>query len=196
MDFFDLPEAQFFRLLCRLFGPEQVIPRMSVYTVCGGRLPGAVEGLEGGQIQCWAKSNQCLFTILDQDDNPKVVIELGGYGAVEWGLGDDSRANLNSEEEAGCSARTKFSSPSYEKAQGRGTPQSSGGRPTRLPPGAVIDVNQLERQRFLPTFFSPLGIKYITLTTREISELLDPDSHLDLVTCLAAKFGLNLRSEA
>ena len=190
MDFFDLSEAQFFRLLCRLFGAEQVIPKMSVYTVCGGKLPRTVDGLEGSDIQGWAKANQCLFTILDQDDNPRVVIELSDYDLmVEDRLTSGDRPI--DDEVAHGNPSNPFSSQLE-----RNTARPEGARHSRLPAGAVIDVNQLERQRFLPVFFSPLGIKYITLTAREINELLDPESHLDLVTCLAHKFGLNLRSEA
>lgn len=190
MDFFDLSEAQFFRLLCRLFGAEQVIPKMSVYTVCGGKLPRMVDGLEGGDIQGWAKANQCLFTILDQDDNPRVVIELSD---VE--LTAEERLIAGDRGASDYVDHHNLSNP-FSKQPEQNTARSEGARQGRLPAGAIIDVNQLERQRFLPVFFSPLGIRYITLTVREISELLDPESHLDLVTCLADKFGLNLRGDA
>lgn len=72
---FTLAEAQLFRLLAGFFGKERVVPRMSVLAACGGELPAELPqlGIDSGQ---WARSNTCLFTIVDEDDNPKLVVEF------------------------------------------------------------------------------------------------------------------------
>ncbi|MDC0359013.1 hypothetical protein OAO01_09375 [Oligoflexia bacterium] len=48
---------------------------MSVLSVCGGVLPEGVEQLGGG-ISDWAKQNQCLFTVVNKLDIPKLVVEF------------------------------------------------------------------------------------------------------------------------
>jgi len=70
-----LSEAQLFRLLTRVFGSERVIPRMSVLAVCGGTLPGAVEHHRGDMLD-WAKKTTCLFTVVDEDNLPQMVVEF------------------------------------------------------------------------------------------------------------------------
>lgn len=72
---FTLAEAQLFRLLAGFFGRDQVIPRMSAMAVCGGELPAGFE-VEGTDMAVWARSNQCLFTIVDRDEQPKMVVEF------------------------------------------------------------------------------------------------------------------------
>lgn len=79
-----LREAQLFRMLSGFFGRDQVIIRMSVLAVCGGELPSplpdaVVTQLRGGgesRLEQWAKKNTCLFTIVDQNDMPRMVIEF------------------------------------------------------------------------------------------------------------------------
>lgn len=70
-----MAEAQLFRLLSGLFGGERVVPHMRVISVCGGALPSAA--LDGaGERATWAEQNRCLFTIVDGDDNPCLVVEF------------------------------------------------------------------------------------------------------------------------
>ena len=74
-----LSEAKLFRILGAFFGKERVVPRMSVMAVCGGELPPAVNALGIDAVK-WARSNNCLFTIIDHDDNPRMVMEFfSGY---------------------------------------------------------------------------------------------------------------------
>ncbi len=79
-----LREAQLFRMLSGFFGRDQVIMRMSVLAICGGELPDPLPDSvlaqlgRGGafNLDQWAKKNTCLFTIVDQNDMPRMVIEF------------------------------------------------------------------------------------------------------------------------
>jgi hypothetical protein len=75
-----LQEAQLFRVLTSFFGRERVVPRMSVLCVCGGCLPEQLEvqrfGLSRVELELWARSNTCLFTIIDDEGDPHLVIEF------------------------------------------------------------------------------------------------------------------------
>ena len=74
-----LQEAQLFRILCGLFGSERVIPQMSVVAACGGELP-AQALLDEPALKPWARRTKCLFTVVDHEDNPRVVVEFfSGY---------------------------------------------------------------------------------------------------------------------
>lgn len=84
----ELREAQLFRILVGLFGRDRVIFKMSALTVCGGAVP---EGISlplqpGGapfNLASWAKSNSCLFTILNEFDEPYMVIDFfSGFQAA------------------------------------------------------------------------------------------------------------------
>lgn len=87
-----LREAQLFRILSGFFGRDQVIPKMSVMAVCGGELPdplpeSLVAQLPRGSafnLERWARSNTCLFTIVDQEDSPKLVVEF--FSGFERGI--------------------------------------------------------------------------------------------------------------
>ena len=68
---FSLDEAQLYRMLANFFGPDRVVPKMRVIAVCGGELPNCSQ-----DQQSWAKANECLFTVVDQSDNPKMVVEF------------------------------------------------------------------------------------------------------------------------
>lgn len=68
-------EAQFFRILTSFFGSERVIPSMSVLAVCCGELP-VLTCSHVIDLPSWAKSTKCLFTVVDQEDTPKVVFEF------------------------------------------------------------------------------------------------------------------------
>jgi len=69
-----LPEAQLFRMLVSFFGQERVLWRMSIKSVCGGRYP-VVKGSEPDSV-AWADGDSCLFTVVDDNDEPKMVIEF------------------------------------------------------------------------------------------------------------------------
>lgn len=63
---------------------------MSLMTICGGTLPEGMSrdlippgmedlGVEG--LAKWARHTPCLFTIVDEEDEPKMVLELfSGFG--------------------------------------------------------------------------------------------------------------------
>lgn len=69
-------EATLFRILANFFGKEKVIPHMSVRAVCGEKLPIDYRPRPTFDIEKWAKENKCLFTIVDNSDDPCLVIEF------------------------------------------------------------------------------------------------------------------------
>ena len=77
-----LEQAQLFRILSSFFGPDQVILNATVKLVCGGRYPEKLIA-ENPLIIDWAGRYKCLFTILDQESEAKLVVEFGEQnGAV------------------------------------------------------------------------------------------------------------------
>ena len=70
-----LQEAQLFRVLGGFFGRDRVVWNMSVRTVCGGSYPPGAEEI-AVDIANWAEVAGCLFTIVDDDDCPKMVVEF------------------------------------------------------------------------------------------------------------------------
>jgi len=128
----NLQEAQLFRLLADFFGRDQVIPHMSVMAVCGGALPERIIAVDA-QISGWARRSKCLFTIVDPQDIPKMVVEF--FSGFE----------------------------------------------------CAIDVHEEEHQRLLAPILKAVGLRYVTISPSEFSELLDPHSALDLFTLLKAK---------
>jgi hypothetical protein len=77
----ELQEAQIFRMLTELFGRDQVFFRMSALTVCGGGISSVPNVLKDGfatveDLSRWAASETCLFTVVDQNDAPKLVVEF------------------------------------------------------------------------------------------------------------------------
>lgn len=132
MTFVEVHEAQLFRLLSGFFGRERVIPNMSVFCVCGGTPPAELKGMRG-DIEPWMRRNKCLFTIVDADDKPKLVVEF-------------------------------FS--------GRGD---------------IIDAVEVEHQAILPQLLGAAGIRYVTLSTAELAETLDPHSSIDFFSLLESK---------
>lgn len=73
----DHNEALLFRLLTSFFGNGRVIPHMSVLAACGGELPQAKAGLPNAkELSDWARRQKCLFTIVNEDDVPRLVVEL------------------------------------------------------------------------------------------------------------------------
>lgn len=77
----ELEEAQLFRMLTDLFGRDQVLFRMSALTVCGGQVNAVPRVLRDGfatasDLSQWAAGETCLFTIVDREDSPKLVVEF------------------------------------------------------------------------------------------------------------------------
>ncbi len=76
----ELHEAQLFRVLTSFFGEENVIPNMSLMSICGGSLPESLSSVHTqgilGDVEIWARQSKCLFTIVDREDSPKVVFEF------------------------------------------------------------------------------------------------------------------------
>lgn len=135
-----LVEAQLFRMLVGLFGRERVVWNMSVRAVCGGSYP-LKDGESSDEVAEWAEAEPCLFTIVDADDAPKMVIEF--------------------------------------------TPNFS----------LYVDVKQIDRHQRLPALLDSQGVRYISVTQAEFSDMTDPKSSLDLVSFLKDKFGVEDSSE-
>lgn len=127
-----IPEAQLFRLLVDFFGRERVVPQMSVVAACGGAIPPDISQRDS-TLESWAKKNKCLFTIVDTEDTPCMVVEF-------------------------------FSG--FEQA---------------------IDATEEEHQRLLSPLLKAAGVRYVTISPSEFSEMLDPGSSLDFFTLLKAK---------
>lgn len=58
----------------------------------------------------------------------------------------------------------------------------------------VIDVDQLERERLLPDLFSDIGIRYITISAGEFSEMTRGEAPLSLCSLLEKKIGISVAS--
>jgi len=131
-----LAEAQLFNMLVSFFGRDRVVWSMSVRSVCGGSIPTGI--LSGGDLNgVWDESDKCLFTIVDGDDNPKMVMEF---------------------------------SPDYSD---------------------YIEVVRMDRQKMLPALLGACGIQYVTISSQELGEILDPHSSLDFFSFLKDKFGVD-----
>ena len=78
MHFLSLAEAQLFRQLVGLFGEDRVIPQMSAMAVCGGNLPRVDQDFEltASELAAWARAARCLFTVVDHNDDAKLVVEF------------------------------------------------------------------------------------------------------------------------
>jgi hypothetical protein len=70
-----LQEAQLFRMLEDFFGRDRVVWNMSTRSVCGGDYPTS-GGENPDSVARWAEAAGCLFTVVDENDNPKMVVEL------------------------------------------------------------------------------------------------------------------------
>jgi|GEM_PF-756077 len=130
----NIQEAQLFRMLGGLFGTDNVVWNMSVRTVCGGAYPNTDESAE--LVAAWAETFPCLFTIVDSNDLPKMVVEFA---------------------------------PDFSR---------------------VVDVQQMTRHQKIPTLLEAHGIRYISISSSEFNEMIDPGSALDLVSFLKDKFGV------
>lgn len=75
MEEMSLHEAQLFRLLVGFFGKDRVLFSMSVRAVCGGDLSVLSQDFDE-ETRIWAERSKCLFTVVDGEDDPKMVVEL------------------------------------------------------------------------------------------------------------------------
>lgn len=133
---FELHEAQLFNMLSSFFGRDRVVPHMSVLSVCGGEIPEIGKSLTK-DVHSWARLNKCLFTIVDANDTPKMVVEFfSGF--------EDS-----------------------------------------------VDPIEESHQRFLPVLLGAAGVRYVTFSAHEFSEVLNPNGTLDFFSLLEAKVGVD-----
>lgn len=132
----NLAEAQLFRMLVGIFGRDRVVWSMSVRAVCGGELPRSVDSNDD-ELREKAERDKCLFTIVDDDDTPKMVMEL---------------------------------EPDFTE---------------------FIEVEKLERQRWLPNILSACGIQYITMSASELGEITNPEGTMDFLSFLQDKVGVD-----
>jgi hypothetical protein len=128
-----LQEAQLFRMLVSFFGQERVLWGMSVKAVCGGEYP-HLHDLPVAATSAWADGDRCLFTVVDEQDEPKMVVEFA---------------------------------PDYSR---------------------YIEVDRLDRHTMLPRLLGARGVQYVTMTAKELDEIIDPGGTLDLVAFLQDKF--------
>lgn len=70
-----LQEAQLFRMLSGFFGRDRVVWNMSIRSVCGG-VSTSVNSSLGAPAETWVDVAGCLFTVVDAEDTPKMVVEF------------------------------------------------------------------------------------------------------------------------
>jgi hypothetical protein len=84
----ELHEAQLYRMLSSLFGTDRIVVRMSALAACGGEVREVPESLKPGftsaeSLKGWAAQESCLFTVVDHNDSPKMVLEFfSGFGKI------------------------------------------------------------------------------------------------------------------
>lgn len=71
-----LQEAQLFRMLCGFFGRDRVVWNMSIRSVCGGALSASSNSAVTAPADDWVDLMGCLFTVVDDEDTPKMVVEF------------------------------------------------------------------------------------------------------------------------
>lgn len=137
MQEFSLSEAQLYRMLVQFFGRERIVPHMSVLAVCGGEVPAGIiveQRPLPKDLRGWAKGHRCLFTLVDADDSPKLVLDF--------------------------------------EALNDGT----------------VDPEKIEYHRVLRPVLDAAGIRFLTITNDEFSELLRPAGNLDLLGFFQDRF--------
>lgn len=78
MNSLDYRSAMLLRMLSAFFGVDRVLYGMSLLSVCGGEEAGM-----GDEDRSFARGRKCLFTVVDYDDSPRMVVELlPGEGTV------------------------------------------------------------------------------------------------------------------
>ena len=144
MTLLDSNEAVLFRLLVAFFGEDRVIPHMSLHAVCGGGLPTSlapaitseIEKLFSRKAVEWARGSKCLFTIVDHQDSPRLVMEF------------------------------------FQDFDN------------------VVDLMDLQRRRMMAPVLSAAGIHYVTISTDDLGDIMDPDSGYGLADFLQAHLDL------
>lgn len=66
-------------MLAGFFGRDRIVPHMSVLAVCGGEVPSGIAVEQRplpSNLKEWAKGNRCLFTLVDAQDTPKLVLDF------------------------------------------------------------------------------------------------------------------------
>lgn len=129
-------------MLSSFFGKDNVIPNMSLLSVCGGEMPADIEvNARPGEtrderderLEDWARVNKCLFTIVDPQDSPKMVVEFfSGFSKT-------------------------------------------------------VDVADASHQEYMKPILAAAGVRYVTITASEFSEIADPGGKLDLFSFLKAQ---------
>ena len=71
-----LQEAQLFRMLSGFFGRDRVVWNMSIRSVCGGASPASLSSPMATPAEAWVDLAGCLFTVVDDEDTPKMVVEF------------------------------------------------------------------------------------------------------------------------
>lgn len=81
------------RLLASLFGGERVVPHLKVRTVVGEAWRTRDDIDLGVDLEQWTANNRCLFTVVDDADAPKLVVDLApiGEGTVDLEALDRTR---------------------------------------------------------------------------------------------------------
>ncbi|MCB0336928.1 MAG: hypothetical protein KDD62_11510 [Bdellovibrionales bacterium] len=76
---FDAHQAQLLRLLSEFFGDTNVIPQMSlaaVFADCNEAAQEKLAAIALARTPDWSRTEKCLFTIVDTDGTPKLIVEL------------------------------------------------------------------------------------------------------------------------
>lgn len=70
-----LEEAQLMRMVAGFFGKERIVYKASLSLVCGEKLT-EPNNFNGHEFSEWAKRYKCLFTVMNDNGDPRLVIEL------------------------------------------------------------------------------------------------------------------------
>jgi len=71
----ELREAQLYRILMDVFGRERIVPQARISFVCSGELPELCPEMNPGYAE-WAERFRCLFTVVNNEDEPRLVVEF------------------------------------------------------------------------------------------------------------------------
>lgn len=77
----DINQTQLFRLLQDIFGASRVIPLIRLKALCGGGLPEVSDCRLDKEDE--HENIKCLFTVVDKDDEPKMVVDFDAKDLVE-----------------------------------------------------------------------------------------------------------------
>ncbi len=70
-----LEEAQLLRMIAGFFGKERVVCKATLNFICGGQLH-FPKDCDKADFRAWAKRRKCLFTVMNDEGDPKLVIEF------------------------------------------------------------------------------------------------------------------------